>query len=540
MPTAAADAASAPDASARLRTLVGALRNPSRYPHPATTIEVVETHISYVVLAGDYAYKLKKPVNLGFLDFSTLAARRRYCEEELRLNARTAPQLYLGVLPISGTPDEPQMDGAGLPIEFALRMRRFPQEALLDRMARAGTLAPEHVDALAAEIAAFHARVAAAPVGSDFGTPEQVLSPALANFECIDDPDVAAARSDLETLRAWTRTEHERTRETVVRRRRDGRVREGHGDLHLGNIAWVDGRPVLFDCIEFDPRLRWIDVMNEVAFVVMDLLEHHRPALAWRCLDAYLQRTGDYDGVDLLRWYLVYRAMVRAKVALIRDRHAGVDPTALAAAGRPFRSCIDLAGGLARSWRPALVVMHGLSGSGKSVLAQALLEALGAIRIRSDVERKRLHGFDPSARTQAAVGGGMYGTAGDADTYTHLARLAAGLVRAGWTVLVDATFLRRADRDAFRALAQAAGCRFLVVACEAPADILRARVAARAAEGRDPSEAGREVLERQLATIEPLAPAEAVDTVVVNTGGPAANDAAVLAQIARRISPDLR
>jgi uncharacterized protein len=237
MPTAAADAASAPDAGARLRTLVGALRDPARYPHPAPTIEVLETHISYVVLAGDYAYKLKKPLDLGFLDFSTLAARRRYCEEELRLNTRTAPQLYLDVLPIAGTPADPELGGAGPPIEFALRMRRFSQEALLDRMARAGTLAPEHVDALAAEIAAFHARVAAAPDGSDFGTPEQVLSPALANFECIDDPGLAAARSDLETLRAWTLTEHERTRDTVVRRRRDGRVREGHGDLHLGNIA---------------------------------------------------------------------------------------------------------------------------------------------------------------------------------------------------------------------------------------------------------------------------------------------------------------
>jgi aminoglycoside phosphotransferase family enzyme/predicted kinase len=538
--SAAVDAAPDPDTDARLRVLVEALRDPTRYPHPAADIEVVETHISCVVLAGDYAYKFKKPVDLGFLDFTTLAARRRYCEEEMRLNIRTAPALYLDVLPIGGTPHAPVLGGPGPAIEFALRMRRFSQDALLDDMARKGTLSAAHVDALAREIAAFHARVPRAAADSQFGTPEQALQPALANFEATDDPALASVNSDLEALRQWTRAEYGRIRATLAHRRLAGQVRECHGDLHLGNVAWIDGSPVLFDCIEFDPHLRWIDVMSEIAFLVMDLLDRHQPALAWRCLDAYLQQTGDYDGVDLLRFFLVYRAMVRAKVALIRDREAGVAPSTMAAIDRPFRSYLELAGSLARSARPAVVLMHGLSGSGKSNLAQVLLETVGAIRIRSDVERKRLHGLDPTARTSTGVDSGLYGAAANAETYAHLARRASAIVQAGWTVVVDATFLRRTDRDAFRALARSLGCRFLIVACQAPADVLRARVAARAVAAQDASEAGSEVLEHQFGTIEGLAADEGVDAITVATHQPAVSTVATLAEIARRISPDLR
>lgn len=534
------DDASVPDTDARLRVLVNALRDPTRYPHPAAAIEVVETHISYVVLAGDYAYKLKKPVDLGFLDFTTLAARRRYCEEELRLNSRTAPALYLDVLPIGGSPENPVLGGIGPPIEFALRMRRFAQDALMDAMARAGTLGAEHVDALALEIAAFHARAPRAPDESAFGTSEQVLEPALANFEFIDDPVLSSVRDVLEALLRWTRTEYERIGGTVARRRLEGHVRECHGDLHLGNVAWIDGRPVLFDCIEFDPGLRWIDVMSEIAFLVMDLLDRHQRALAWHCLDTYLQRTGDYDGVDLLRFFLVYRAMVRAKIALIRDREAGVAPSMIVATDRPFRSYLELASSLARSARPAVVLMHGLSGAGKSSLALALIEALGAIRVRADVERKRLHGLDPTARTKTGIGRGLYGPAADADTYVYLGRLAGAIVQSGWTAVVDATFLRRADRDAFRALARSIGCPFLIVACQAPADVLRTRVAARTVAAQDASEAGLEVLERQLATVEALAADEGVDAITVATHQPAGSTMTTLAEIARRISPGTR
>jgi len=528
-------AASLPGADP-LRTLVRALGDPSRYPYPATAIEVIETHISVVVLAGEFAYKLKKPVDLGFLDFRTLAARQHFCEEELRLNRRTAPGLYLEVLPIAGRPNEPLLGGDGPPIEYALKMRRFSQACLLDRMARDTTLTPTHIDALAAVVAAFHARIDRANGSSPFGTPPQVLAPALQNFDQILALDGSAQDpGDLALLRAWTVREHRRRRESIEQRRQEGFVRECHGDLHLGNIAVIDGSPVPFDCIEFDAQLRWIDVMSEIAFLVMDLLDHRLPALAWRCLDAYLQATGDYGGVELLRFFLVYRAMVRAKIALIRDGQTAASDGAGTGPKSAFRTYLDLALELSRSGRPAIVLMHGLSGSGKSTVAQAALESLGAIRIRSDVERKRSHGLAAAERSASGVESGLYVPAITALTYRRLATLAAGIVRAGWPALVDATFLRQADRESFRALARSEAVPFLIVSCEAAEATLRARVVAREREAGDASEAGLAVLERQLATREPLVADELADAITVTTdeGEPAMTTA--IAEIARRI-----
>jgi aminoglycoside phosphotransferase family enzyme/predicted kinase len=520
-----------------LRTLVGALRDPSRYPHPATSIEVVETHISFVVLAGDFAYKLKKPVDLGFLDFRTLATRRHFCEEELRLNRRTAPGLYLDVLPISGRSDAPVLGGDGAPIEYALKMRRFPQECLLDRMARAHALTPRHVDALAASVAAFHARVDRADAASAFGSPPQVLVPALQNFDQITALDGSAQdQGDIASLRAWTVLEHRRRSDFIEQRRREGFVRECHGDLHLGNIAVIDGSPVPFDCIEFNEQLRWIDVISEVAFLVMDLLDHRLPARAWRYLDAYLQATGDYGGVGLLRFFLVYRAMVRAKIALIRDCQAGAADLARHGPNSAFRTYLDLALGLSQSTHPAIVLMHGPSGSGKSTVAQTVLESLGAIRIRSDVERKRLHGLAPAERSASAVDSGLYVPAVSAATYGRLATLAAGIVRAGWPVLVDATFLRRADRESFRALARSEAIPFVIVSCEADEATLRARVVARERAAGDVSEAGLSVLERQLASREPLVADELADVITMTTDVGEAAMSARIETIARRVA----
>ena len=521
-----------------LRTLVGALQDPSRYPHPATAIEVLETHISFVVLAGEFAYKLKKPVDLGFLDFRTLAARRHFCEEELRLNRRTAPGLYLEVLPIAGRTDAPVLGGDGSPIEYALKMRRFSQQFLLDRMARERTLTPAHIDQLAAVVAAFHARVERADGASPFGTAPQVLAPALQNFDQVAAlAGTARTLEDLAALRAWTVEEHERRIEAIERRRLEGFVRECHGDLHLGNIALIEGMPVPFDCIEFDAQLRWTDVIGEIAFLVMDLLDHGLPTLSWRSLDAYLQATGDYAGVELLRFFLVYRAMVRAKIALIRDRQAHTSDADCTGPKSAFRAYLDLALGLSRSARPAIVLMHGLSGSGKTTIAQPLLETLGAIRVRSDVERKRLHGLAPAARTGAAVESGLYAPAVSAETYRRLATLATGMVRAGWPVLVDATFLRRADRESFRALAGCESVPFMIVSCQAPEATLRARVMAREREARDASEAGLAVLERQLSAQEPLAADELADAITVTTDTGAASPGLAIAEIARRILP---
>jgi aminoglycoside phosphotransferase family enzyme/predicted kinase len=485
--------------------LILALRDPDCYPHPAGPVELIETHISWVFLAGECAYKVKKPVNLGFLDFGTLEARRFYCEEELRLNRRTAPGLYLGVVPITAGAAGPRVGGTGEPVEYALKMRRFPQEALADAMARRGALGAAEIDAIAAAIAAFHAVIPAAPEGSPFGAPEHVAAPALANFEQLRkldaDPGDAAR---LERLRDWTGNEGSRLREVFAARKRSGFVRECHGDLHLRNIVFLEGRPVPFDCLEFDPELRWIDVASEVAFIVMDLLEHRLEAHAWRFLNAYLEITGDYAGVRVLRYYLVYRAMVRAKIARIRAHQAGTGEAARRAFDRQYRDYLVLAESLSVPARRTLVLMHGLAGSGKTTIAQAILERIGAVRVRSDVERKRLHGLAARARTHAAPYAGIYAPETTRLTYDRLKQAVRDIVESGRTAIVDAAFLRRAEREAFRGLAAELGARFLIVWCRASEAVLRRRVALREAAGNDASEAGVAVLENQIATQETL------------------------------------
>jgi aminoglycoside phosphotransferase family enzyme/predicted kinase len=535
--SATAPARRAPGAADRTRTLVEALRARDAWPHPAGRVEVVETHISYVLLAGEHAYKIRKPVALPFLDFTTLEARRRDCEEELRLNRRTAPQLYLDVVPIGGSPAAPVVGGSGPPLEYAVHMRRFDQALLFDRLAAAGRLGVADVDALASVVARFHGQAARADAQGGFGTPERALADALDNFHDIERRDAEATHlALLDDLREWTLAEHHAIAPLMAERRSDGFVRECHGDLHLGNVVRIDGNPVPFDALEFDPRLRWIDVMSEVAFTVMDLERRGLSGLAARFLNRWLEETGDYPGVRLLRFYAVYRAMVRAKVACIRERQEGVDGQAREAARRELAASLALARRLAHRTRPALILMHGLSGSGKTWVSQRLLEAFGAVRVRSDIERKRRHGLAAMQATASPPGGGLYSSREDRLTYARLAELASWPLASGHPAIVDATFLRRADRDAFRALASAAGASFTIADCAAPDAVLRSRIARRAAEGRDPSEAGLAVLRLQGERAEAFGRDEACHVVAFDTDDEAAMREACRA-VAKRLHP---
>ncbi len=295
-------------------------------------------------------------------------------------------------------------------------------------------------------------------------------------------------------------------------RRRDGFVRECHGDLHLGNIALLDGRITPFDCIEFNPELRWIDTISEMAFVAMDLEARGYAAFGWRFVNRYLQASGDYAGVELLRYYFVYRALVRAKVEALHALETRGDP---AARFRPALDYVALACRRADDIRPGLVLMHGLSGSGKSTVAAALVEALGAIQIRSDIERKRLFGLAPDADSGSAVGGGIYSAKAGAATYARLGDIARGLIDAGYTVIVDAAFLRRAERERLLALESGEGLRRVIVHCDAPVDELRRRIAARR---DDPSEANLDVLASQLDTVEPIGEVERRQARVITIG----------------------
>ena len=523
--------------------MIEALRDPKLYSaldfppgveRPAR-LEMIETHISCILLTGVHAYKIKKPVNLGFLDFTTPAARRFYCEEELRLNRRTAPALYLDVVPIAGTASHPLPGGLGPVIDYAVRMRRFPQHALLDRMVREGTLSAASLEHLGATIAAFHLALPPAEPEAGYASAPQVLAAAVQNFTQIR--ALSPLRGELgavEGLRSWTAREHSRLAAVFEARKREGAVRECHGDLHLGNIVMLAGRPVPFDCVEFNAAFRWIDVMSEVAFLMMDLEEHGQPGLASRFLNRYLEDTGDYAGLRVLRFYVVYRAMVRAKVALIRLAQPDAGAQTKANAEGEFLRYAGFARRVSTSRRGALILMHGLSGSGKSTVARALADSLDAVHLRSDVERKRLQGLDARTRTASGPGEGIYGAESTQRTYERLEELAGYAISAGYPAIVDATFLEPRDRARFRKLARNAGVPFAIVSCAAPAEVLRDRVLRRQAQGADASEAGIVVLERQLASFRPLESSERAEVVEAGAGEAGAGVARVAADLGRR------
>jgi aminoglycoside phosphotransferase family enzyme/predicted kinase len=494
--------------------IIAGLALPAAYPHPADRFAHIETHASHVFLVGDLAYKLKKPVNLGFLDFTTLERRRFFCEEELRLNRRLAPDTYLAVVPITGTPAAPRMGGEGEAIEFAVKMRRFPQNALLSRR----RVTPDIVDRIADRVAAFHEVIPIAAPESGYGSPESVLAPMLENLVVLR----KGATGDLEAprlaaLEAWTRARFPDLRELIERRRLDGRVRECHGDLHRGNIAEVSGQLIIFDGIEFDPALRWIDTVNEVAFLAMDLAQGDAPDLGRRFLNRYLERNGDYDGVALLDLYRVYRATVRAKVTAIRLTQAGLEANEVLHYRRERARYLALAEDYTSDHPRRLILTHGRSGSGKTHLSVVLRERLRVIHIRSDIERKRLFGLPPEARVAAAAETGIYTPDATARTYARLLDLARTILAGGWGVLVDATFLRRSQRAPFLALAAELRVPCTVLCLQAPESVLRARVAKRVAEGCDASDADVTILDAQSAVHEALTQEESACAIPVHT-----------------------
>lgn len=510
-----------PTAAADQDALAAALLDPTVYGDPSARVEKLETHISYVFLVGAHAYKIKKAVDLGFLDFRTLAARRFYCQEELRLNRRLAPALYLDVVAITGTPEHPVLGGEGAPIEYAVKMRRFPQEQLFNALLARGRLAASHLDELAEQIAAFHARAAAATPQDAFGTPEAVGRPALENFEQIRaTPPAPPDAAGLDSLYEWTAARLRALDGELRARKQAGFVRECHGDFHLGNVALVDGDVTIFDCLEFSENLRWIDVVNEIAFMVMDLHDKRRPDLAARFLNRYLEITGDYAGLRLLGFYTAYRALVRAKVHWLRARQPGVAAGDEARLLAQFRGYVGLARAQSRPSRAAIILTHGFSGSGKTTHTQSLLETVGAVRIRSDIERKRLHGLEALARTGSGLLAGAYGADATERTYERLLELAEVIAGAGYPVIVDATFLKRAQREPFRRLAHARDLPFAIIDFVAGEAVLRERIGRRERRREDASEAGIEVLEHQLAAHEPFEPDERAAVITYDAGRP--------------------
>jgi len=462
-------------------------------------VTTIETHISWVLLTPQHAYKLKKAVDLGFIDQRSLAARHHACEEELRLNRRTAPALYLGVVGVSeagallpGSPLSPGSPSSPEAADFAVCMRRFDPAHTLDRLLAASTpdlsvVWDTHIEALTDQVVALHAT--AQPVRAEgFGLMSDLHattgeSPAQWLALARDAQELA----QLQRVVAWLQAQEEALAPLCRARREAGFVRELHGDLHLGNVCLFEGHVTVFDGIDFSAALRTIDVMNDLAFLLMDLHAKGASALAWRALNRYLDATGDHAGLPLLAMCMVWRALVRFKVARLKDA-AGTEAGNGAGHGAAPGGLAELALclRLLQPPSPGLVLMHGVSGCGKTAVSQGLLGVWGAVRLRSDVERQRM------------ASSGRYTPAQVAAVYARLHTLAEAALRAGQRVILDATCLDAAQRQAAIAIAERLGCPWAIAHVQAPLAVMRERIAARRLTG-DASEADEAVLAQQWA-----------------------------------------
>ena len=494
-------------------SLIQALLNPAAYPHPVEHIELIETHISWVLLTGEFAYKIKKNVQFDFLDFSTLEKRHHYCDEELRFNGRFAPDLYLKVVPITGSLLNPHINGNGDIIEYAVQMKQFDGSKLLSHIAERGELSAAIIDELAELTVNFHNSANADRSSSHFGTPQEIHHWFKGNFAHIK-PLInhAGFLQQILKLEQWGEQALLKNVLLMQQRKQQGFIRECHGDLHLGNITLIDNKVTPFDGIEFNPGLHWIDTISEIAFVVMDLQQRGFSQLAYRFLNGYLSKGGDYQGIALLPYYLVYRAMVRCKVALLRwQQHQNPQDF------QEAQNYADLATRYSQPNPAKLVITHGYSGSGKSTLSAQLAENLGMIHLRSDVERQRLLDKAQQNNANHEVNQGLYTPGNVLLVYNKLAELAATSLEAGFSVLIDAAFLQSNQRDLFAQLALHLHTGFAIVDFYAPEQELKRRISERIKSGTDASEATLAVLEHQLKTAQPLTAAELGKTIGINT-----------------------
>jgi aminoglycoside phosphotransferase family enzyme/predicted kinase len=485
------------------------------FPHPVAHLHCRETSISWVLLTGTFAYKVKKPVQLPFLDASTLERRQFLCQEELRLNRRYAPGLYVDVVPITEQGGHLRVAAPGEPVEYAVRMQEFEPIQELSQQLTMGRVTGAEMAEFGQSLSNWHRSAPFAPPETDYATVELIEAQMLANFEGLRTSLDSAQVGRLAHLERWTRGQLHRLSPLLQQRRSLQCIRECHGDLHAGNLVRWQDQWVPFDCLEFAPRLRWIDVVSDVAFLYMDLLYFMREELAYAFLSGYLEHGGDYEAVRLLSLYSVYRALVRAKVNAPRTAMtAGAQPIMRDVPESELQQRLQLADCLSKPTAPALILMQGVSASGKSYISTRLIGALGAVRVRSDLERRRL------------LGAGDYSAAATESTYERLSRCAQAALEAGQRIIVDATFLDQRHRRSFEQLARRFACPYVIVSCNAPPEILRRRLAARAQEANDPSEATFEVLEHQLARLQSLETADSANLIALDTSSDSDIDSA--------------
>jgi aminoglycoside phosphotransferase family enzyme/predicted kinase len=499
-----------------LPPLVEAMLQPAFYPHRPERVDLVQTHISFVFLAGDEVYKVKKPVRFSFLDFSTDEQRRRFCAEELRLNRRLAPGVYLEVVGIARRGGGYALSAADDPavVEHAVHMRRLPDERMLDRLLDAGRATPAMIEQVADVLVEFHRTAEDGAELAAGGDPA-----VIARLFEDDTREVAPfhgrtiSQADDDAIQRYCRRFLAGHDPLLRRRQADGRIRDGHGDLHTEHICFTDHGLAIFDCIEFNPAFRQRDVAADLAFLAMDLEYHGRADLAALLVQRYAGRSGDAELPGLVPFYACQRAYIRGKVDSLKSVEPEVAEADRAAAAESARRHFALAYRYTWSDARALVVVFGLSGSGKSTIAAALHERTGFAHINSDTTRKRLAALPATARPGPA----LYTPAYSARTYAAMYAAASETLATGRGAIIDATFQRRVDRDAAREVAQRAGVPLLFVDCTCPEPEVHRRLAERTRLNNDASDADWTIFLQQQRTAEPFAADEAGHRVVLDT-----------------------
>ena len=492
--------------SPQSRHLIQELRNPAIYPHPVDTVEVVQTHISWVIIAGDFVYKIKKAVDFGFLDFSTLRKRQYYCRQEVTLNRRLCPDLYLGVVSIRDDNGSLRIGGKnGRVVECAVQMHRLPRERMLDHLLMDDKVTGEMVDAIADKLAAFHDAADTSSKIARFGSERVIKQNWDENFEQTRDfvYDTITVYQ-FEYLRAWVSASITRNRQLFKRRVHDGHIRDGHGDLRASAICVKNGI-CIFDCIEFNHRFRYADVAADVAFLAMDFQAKGHQGLAERFVQRYVELSEDTELLDVLPFYASYRAYVRGKVESFRAVDPEVDTNEQNQARRIARDRFVLAADFAAARQPPLLLITcGLSGSGKSAVAGPLSERRNMTVIASDVVRKELAGLNLTERQRGDFQAGIYTLAFTRRTYHTMLLRARELLLAGKSVVLDATFSDRGWRLRAGELASETGAIFLCLECRARDEEIHRRLKVRETDETVTSDATWEIYLAQRKTFDPV------------------------------------